>query len=195
MKELMSTMPYVVLGLSLAAALTVVFVMALKTLSCSFNRLTAVVLAFGVTILAVVGTGQIVLVRSQPGESAIPPISNGNAPLLLAFVPLGLASLLAQLLSAVGGTAPELKREHTVAVAAAEPCEGEAPAEAQLPANAAKGTKPRGRPRKPSPSLFPQEPPVDSKKKTIPPKQSQPARTDAAGAQKTDDAVGSTGQP
>lgn len=66
MKELMSIILSVLLPLSMAAALTVVFVAALETLRRTFQQATAVILALGVTILAIVGTAQIILVRSQP---------------------------------------------------------------------------------------------------------------------------------
>jgi len=183
MKELMSTIPYVLLPLSMAAALTVVFVAALKTLMRSFPRATAIILALGVTVLAVVGTAQIILVRSQPGEPGTVPVPSGNALMLLPFVTLAIASLLAQVLAAVSGTVLEGKRERTTEGSGY--CEPEVPAAAQPPENAAKEAKPRGRPRKqPSePSLLDH---LDAGKKASLPKQQQVTNAGGAG-KKADD--------
>jgi len=184
MKELMSTISYVLFPLSMAAALTVVFVAALKTLMRSFHRATAIVLALGVTILAVVGTAELILVRSQPGEFATTPMPTGSALLVLPFVTLAITSLLAQVLAAISGTPLAGKREQTAGVT--ESCEPEAPAEAQPPANAATEAKPRGRPRKqpPEPSLLDH---IDAGKKTSPPKQQQVTNAGIAGKQNTPD--------
>lgn len=179
MKELILITPYVLLATSMAAALTVVFVATLKILMRTFHRATAIVLALGVTILAVVGTAQIIIVGPQPGGPRPSPVRSGNALMLLPFVTWAIASLLAQLLAAAGATVLEEQSGRTENADAdwgpglqsgAKPL-GDTAAEA----------KSRGRPKKQSPDASAKEPPNDPKKKTNLPKQSQAAYADIAG--------------
>jgi len=193
MKELMSIMPYVVLAMSMAAALMVVFVAALRTLVRSFHRPTAVILALGVTILAVVGTTQIIFVRPHGQGSAVLAVPNGNALMLLPFVTLAVASLLAQVLAMEGGTAPQAKPQQVPGeIADVEP---QVPPDAEPAKNTPAKAKPRGRPRKHPPEEPPQQLLLeDAAKKTSSSKQPRPAGTDAPAEQKPDAAAGSTEQ-
>ena len=189
MEDLISITPHVLLATSMAAALTVVFVATLKILVRSFHRATAIVLALGVTILAVVGTAQIIFVGPQPGEPVTAPAPSGNALMLLPFVTLGIASLLAQLLAAVSGTVLEGRpgpsgkgsgNRGPVVQAEPEPLE-----------NAVTEATPRGRPRKQLPETPVHDRPDDLKKKASPPKQQQVANAGVTGKQKTSDTAAS----
>jgi hypothetical protein len=193
MRNLISLIPYVLLATSMAAALTVVFVATLKILVRSFHRATAIVLALGVTILAVVGTTQIIIIGPQPGGPTLSPVPSGNALMLLPFVTWAIASLLAQLLAAAGATVLEQEPEPTGNGSGTQGPEVQPNAEPQK--NATTDAKPRGRPRKPSPDASSQEPPNELKKKPSSPKQSQPAATDVAGKHKIAGAAGPAEQP
>jgi len=170
--EMMPSTPHVLLATSMAAALTVVFVATLKILARSFHRATAVVLALGVTILAVVGTAQIIFAGPQSGETTPSSVASGNALMLWPFLAWAIASLLAQLLAAAGVDAPQQDSEQT-GQDAFDPAADVQP-DAEPLENPTKEAKPRGRPRKASPNLFSQERTSDSKKKTSLPKPSQP---------------------
>jgi hypothetical protein len=193
MKELMSIIPYVLFPLSMAAAVTVVFVAAFKILGDSFCRATAVVLALGITILAVVGTAQIVLVRSQPAETAATLLPSGSALLVLPFVTLAIAPLLAQVLVAVSAAVPEGRPGRTAGGSGnGGPMVKAEPEPLQ---NVATPGKPRGRPRKPLPEQSSQPPrPDDVPKKTSSPKQQHPAGAEAMTKQRPDGTAGSTQQ-
>lgn len=175
--EMMPSTPHVLLATSMAAALTVVFVATLKILARSFHRATAVILALGVTILAVVGTAQIIFAGPQADESIPSSVVSGNALMLWPFLAWAIAALLAQLLAA-GATAPPEEPEQT-GQGTSDPA-ADAQPDAESLENATKEAKPRGRPRKTSPDLFSQERTDDSKKKTSLPKPSQPASPEPA---------------
>jgi hypothetical protein len=179
MKELILITPYVLPATSMAAALIVVFVATLKILMRSFHRATAIVLALGVTILAVVGTAQIIIIGPQPGGPTPSPVPSGNALMLLPFVTWAIASLLAQLLAAAGATVLEEQSGQT------ENAEADWGPEIQSGAKPLGGTateaQRRGRPKKQSMGAS-AEPPNDPKTRTNSSKQSQSAGADVAGS-------------
>lgn len=179
MKELLLITPYVLPATSMAAALAVVFVATLKILMRSFHRATAIVLALGVTILAVVGTAQIIIVGPQPGGPTLSPVPSGNALMLLPFVTWAIASLLAQLLAAAGATVLEQEPEPTGNGSGTQGPEVQPTPKPSK--NAVTEAKSHGRPKKQSPDASAKEPPNDPKKKTNLPKQSQAAHADVAG--------------
>lgn len=150
MRNLISLIPYVLLGTSMAAALAVVFVATLKILVRSFHRATAIVLALGVTILAVVGTTQIIIVGPQPGGPTLSPVPSGNALMLLPFVTWAIASLLAQLLVAAGAIV--LAQEPEPAADVSGTHRPEEPTGPKRLDNTAVEIKPRGRPRLSAPA-------------------------------------------
>jgi hypothetical protein len=156
--EMMSSTPHVLLAMSMAAALTVVFVATLKILLRSFHHATAVVLALGVTILAVVGTAQIIFAGSHPSEALPSSVASGNALMLWPFLAWAIASLLAQLLAAAGATAPPEEPEQ-IGQGALDPAADVQP-DAKPLENPTKEAKPRGRPRKPSPGPSSHNPPA-----------------------------------
>jgi hypothetical protein len=186
MEQLISSTPHVLLAASMAAALTVVFVATLKILLRSFHRVTAVVLALGVTVLAVVGTAQIIFAGPQSGETTPSSVASGNALMLWPFLAWAIASLLAQLLAAAGVDAPQQDSEQT-GQDAFDPAADVQP-DAEPLENPTKEVKARGRPRKPSPGPSSHNPPAELKK-TSSPKPSQPAGTAAAATQKTNGAA------
>ena len=181
--EMMPSTPHVLLATSMVAALTVVFVATLKILARSFHRATAVVLALGVTILAVVGTAQIIFAGPQADGSMPSSVASGNALMLWPFLAWAIASLLAQLLATAGVTAPPEEPEQT-GQGALNPAADVQP-DAKPPDNAAKHAKSRGRPRKASSVPASQKPSAEPKK-TSSPKPSQAAGTDPAEMHKTD---------
>lgn len=190
--EMMPSTPHVLLAMSMAAALTVVFVATLKILARSFHRATAVVLALGVTILAVVGTAQIIFAGPQSDESIPSSVVSGNALMLWPFLAWAIAALLAQLLAAAGATAPPEEPEQTGQ--GAFDCAADTQPDAEPLENATKGAKPRGRPRKASPNLFSLGRTDDSKKKTSLPKPSQPASPEPVATYSADGAAEPTKQ-
>jgi uncharacterized iron-regulated membrane protein len=140
--------PHVLLAASMAAGVTIVFVGAMKTLARSFHRPTAIVLALGVTILAVVGTAHVIFVGPQGGEPGLS-VPRGNTLILLPFIALAIASLLAQLLAATSGAVPQAKPQQVPGeIADVEP---QVPPDAKLAKNTPARSRPRGRPRKQSP--------------------------------------------
>lgn len=180
MKELILITPYVLPAISMAAALTVVFVATLKILVRSFHRTTAIVLALGVTILAVVGTAQIIIVGPQPGEPTRSAVPSGNALMLLPFVTWAIAPLLAQLLAAAGATVLEQEPEPTGNGSGTQGPEVQPTPKPSK--NAVTEAKSRGRPKKQSPEASAKGPPNELKKKTNSSKQSPPAGADVAGS-------------
>ena len=186
MEELVSNIPYVLLPMSTGAALVVVFVAALRTLGRSFRQPTATILAVGVTILALVGTAQIIFVRPQGQESAMPMAPNGNALMLLPFVTLSIASLLAQVLATAGGTVPQTRSPQPQDKRA--DIDAPAPTTAKLAENAPAKSRPRGRPRKQPRDGATQQLPLEAAaKKTHSPKPPRPTGTDAPAKQASDD--------
>ncbi len=190
--EMMPSTPHVLLAASMAAAVTIVFVAAMKTLARSFHRPTAIVLALGVTILAVVGTAHVIFVGPQGGEPGLS-VPRGNTLILLPFIALAIASLLAQLLAATSGAVPQAKPQQVPGeIADVEP---QVPPDAKLAKNTPARSRPRGRPRKQSPEESPQQLLLeDAGKKTNSSKQPRPAAADAAAKQKSAGAAESTEQ-
>lgn len=188
MEQLISSTPHVLLATSMAAALTVVFVATLKILTRSFHRATALVLALGVTILAVVGTAQIIFAGPQSGETMPSSVPSGNALMLWPFLAWAIASLLAQLLAAAGATAPPEEPGQS-GQSASDPATDVQP-DAKPLENETKPAKPRGRPKKSSPGPSSQKPPAEPKKTSLP-KPSQAAGTNVIEAHKADIAAAS----
>jgi hypothetical protein len=148
MRDLTSLIPNVALAMSMLATLVVVFVTVWRALAASFSRKTAAVLALGVTIVAVVGTTQIILGPAQTPQSAGTLYGKGSAVLLLPFLSLAVAVLLSQLLLATAraplqGRARSVMQKIDNTEAQAEPAEGKVgnttpkppgkPKKAQLP--------------------------------------------------------------
>jgi len=106
MEYLTSLIPNITLAMSMLATLAVVFVTVLRALAGSFSRKTAAVLALGVTIVAVVGTTEIILGPVHMPPPAGAPYAKGSAVMLLPFVSLAVALLLSQLLSTAAKTPP-----------------------------------------------------------------------------------------
>ncbi len=183
MEQLISSTPHVLLATSMAAALTVVFVATLKILARSFHRATALVLALGVTVLAVVGTAQIIFAGPPSGETMPSSVASGNALMLWPFLAWAIASLLAQLLAAAGAIEPPEEPAQS-GQSASDPAADVQP-DAKPLENATKPAKPRGRPKKSSTDPSSQKPSAEPKKTSLP-KPSQAAGTDPAAMHKTD---------
>ena len=107
MQELNVFIPYVMPLVSMVAAFTVVSVATLKILRSSYSRGTAVVLAIGVTIMTLVGTGPVILVPFQEKEFTGPLFPSGSALMLLPFLALAIGRLLCELLVVANGTVAE----------------------------------------------------------------------------------------
>lgn len=144
MKELTLLIPFVVPAVSITAALIVVSIAALNFLKSSYPRATAVVLALGVTIMALVGTAPIIFAPLAGDEVTEPRFSNGSA-LMLPFLTLAVSRLLCELLVAASGFAtesgahPEVTETNVVKTATPSVKKNES-----VPSKA----KPRGRPKK-----------------------------------------------
>ena len=146
MKELSVFIPYVMLMVSMVAAFTVVSVATLKILRSSYSRTTALVLALGVTIMALVGTAPIIFVPLQGKELAKPLFPTGSALMLLPFLTLAVGRLLCELLVAASGTVAE--REPQSGATEKDVAWKKAVPAAKESRNAASKANPKGRPQK-----------------------------------------------
>ncbi|MBN1360442.1 MAG: hypothetical protein JW993_07615 [Sedimentisphaerales bacterium] len=154
MKELTILIPFGVPAASIGAALIVVAVATLKSLTASYARPTAVVLAIGVTIMALAGAAPVILIPSPARESSQTGLANGSALMLLPFLTLAISRLLCDLLTAAGSrtaergpraAVPETTDEMTVA------------SPAQQTENVVMAAKPRGRPKRQQPKEGPRD--------------------------------------
>ncbi len=94
-----------VIGALIVATLVVVFLTVYRTMLAAFSYRTAVVLAVGVTILATIGTAQIVFLTPSAKES--PPLSlPAGGALVFGFISLAVAELIVNLLVAALGNLP-----------------------------------------------------------------------------------------
>jgi len=107
MNELTFFIPYAMLLVSMVAAFAVVSVATLKILRSSHSRRTAIILAFGVTIMALVGTAPIIFVPLQGKEFTKALLPSGSALMLLPFLTLAVGRLLCELLVAGSGAVAE----------------------------------------------------------------------------------------
>lgn len=149
MKELSVFIPYVMLLVSMVAAFTIVSVATLKILRSSYSHAIAVVLAIGVTIMALVGTAPVIFVPFQEKELTGPLFPNGSALMLLPFLTLAVSRLLCELLVAASASVSERGPQPTAMETAAAGTTAAPPAKQDK--NAASKTKPRGRPKKQRP--------------------------------------------
>lgn len=136
---------------SILAAALVTYVSAWKRFMDSFHQVTAIVLALGVTMLAVIGTAQIIFVPSPSGPFTTISAPSGSALMLLPFLTLAVGRLLSELLVAASGSAAEGRPQPGAMETEAAGKTGAPPAKESK--NVASKTKPRGRPK----ILHPQE--------------------------------------
>ena len=149
MKELSVFIPYVMLLVSMVAAFTVVSVATLKILRSSYSRATAVVLAIGVTTMALVGAAPVIFFPFQEKELTGPLFFSGSALMLLPFLTLAVSRLLCELLVAASGSVSERGPQPTAMETAAAGITTVPPAKQDK--SAASKTTPRGRPKKQQP--------------------------------------------